>query len=66
MKLALLDRAGVNASDLVRAQRDQLAPDRRRRWMSGCGRRRECERIVIAWRREAMSATLRFLDALDA
>ena len=64
MKLALLDRAGANASDLVRAQRDQLAPiagglEERLRSAEGS------ERTVMLWRREAISATLRFLDALE-
>jgi DNA-binding PadR family transcriptional regulator len=65
VKLALLDRAGADASDLVRAQRDQLAPiagalEERLRSAEGP------ERTVMLWRREAISATLRFLDALDA
>jgi DNA-binding PadR family transcriptional regulator len=65
VKLALLDRAGVNANDLVRAQRDQLAQiagglEERLRSAEGP------ERTVMLWRREAISATLRFLDALDA
>jgi hypothetical protein len=64
VKLALLDRAGANASDLVRAQRDQLAPiagglEERLRSAEGS------ERTVMLWRREAISATLRFLDALE-
>jgi PadR family transcriptional regulator AphA len=65
VKLALLDRAGADASDLVRAQRDQLAPiagglEERLRSAEGP------ERTVMLWRRELISATLRFLDALDA
>ena len=65
MKLALLDRAGTDASDLVRAQRDQLTPiagglEERLRSAEGPGR------TVMLWRRETISATLRFLDALDA
>jgi DNA-binding PadR family transcriptional regulator len=64
VKLALLDRAGANASDLVRAQRDELAPiagglEERLRSAEGS------ERTVMLWRREAISATLRFLDALE-
>ena len=64
MKLALLDRAGADASDLVRAQRDQLAPiagglEERLRSAEGP------ERTVMLWRRESISATLRFLDALE-
>jgi DNA-binding PadR family transcriptional regulator len=65
VKLALLDRAGADASDLVRAQRDLLAP------IAGGLEERlrsaeEPERTVMLWRRETISATLRFLDALDA
>jgi DNA-binding PadR family transcriptional regulator len=65
VKLALLDRVGADASDLVRAQRDQLAViagalDKR------LGAAEGMERILITWRREQMSASLRFLDALDA
>jgi DNA-binding PadR family transcriptional regulator len=64
VKLALLDRAGADASDLVRAQRDQLAPiagGLEKRLRSAVGP----ERTVMLWRRETISATLRFLDALD-
>jgi DNA-binding PadR family transcriptional regulator len=65
VKLALLDRAGADAGGLVRAQRGQLAPiaaalDERLRSAEGH------DRTVMLWRREAMSAALRFLDALDA
>jgi PadR family transcriptional regulator AphA len=65
VKLALLDRAGADASGLVRAQREQLVPiacrlEERLRAAEGS------ERTVMLWRREAMSATLRFLDSLDA
>jgi hypothetical protein len=64
VKLALLDRAGADASDLVRAQRDQLAPitgalEERLRLAEGP------ERTVMLWRPEAVPATLRFLDALQ-
>jgi DNA-binding PadR family transcriptional regulator len=64
VKLALLDRAGADASDLVRAQRDQLAPiagGLEERLLSAEGP----ERTVMLWRRESISATLRFLDALE-
>jgi DNA-binding PadR family transcriptional regulator len=65
VKLALLDRAGADAGGLVRAQKDQLKPiagrlDDRLRSAEGPAR------TVMLWRREAISATLRFLDALDA
>jgi PadR family transcriptional regulator AphA len=65
VKLALLDRAGADAGGLVQAQRDQLAPiagGLEERLQSAEG----SERTVMLWRREAMSATLRFLDALDS
>ena len=63
MKLALLDRAGTDASGLVRAQRDRLAViagalDERLDAAEGM------ERTVIMWRREQLSAAMRFLDAL--
>jgi PadR family transcriptional regulator AphA len=65
VKLALLDRAGADAGGLVRAQRDQLAVlvralDER------LGAAEGMERVLIAWRREQMSASIRFLDALGA
>ena len=65
VKLALLDRVGADAGGLVRAQRDQLAV------IAGAlderlGAAEGMERILITWRREQMSASLRFLDALDA
>jgi hypothetical protein len=65
VKLALLDRAGADAGALVRSQRDQLAPiavGLEERLGSAAGP----ERTVMLWRREVISATLRFLDALDA
>jgi DNA-binding PadR family transcriptional regulator len=65
VKLALLDRAGADAGGLIRAQRDQLAviPGALEERL---GTAEGMERTVMLWRREAMSATLRFLDALDA
>jgi hypothetical protein len=65
VRLALLDRAGADAGDLVRAQRGQVAPiaaalDERLRSVEGH------ERTVMLWRREAMSPALRFLDAADS
>jgi DNA-binding PadR family transcriptional regulator len=65
VKLALLDRSGADAGGLIRAQLDQLASiagglEERLRSAEGP------ERTVMLWRREAISATLRFLDALDA
>ena len=65
VRLALLDRAGADADGLVRAPRDQLtviarALDER------LGAAEGMERTLITWRREQMSASIRFLDALDA
>jgi PadR family transcriptional regulator AphA len=62
-KLVLLDRAGADSGGLVRAQRDQLAV------IAGAlderlGAAEGIERTVITWRREQMSAAMRFLDAL--
>jgi PadR family transcriptional regulator AphA len=53
VKLALLDRAGADVSDLVRAQRDQLVPiagglEERLRSAEGP------ERTVMLWRRESI------------
>jgi DNA-binding PadR family transcriptional regulator len=65
VKLVLLDQSWADAGGLVRAQRDQLAP------IAGGpgGRLRSAggpERTAVLWRREAMSAMLRSVDALDA
>jgi PadR family transcriptional regulator AphA len=65
VKLALLDRAGVDPADLLRAQRDQFAPiadalaSQKR---TGRG----YDHVLAVWRHESVSATLRFLDALLA
>jgi DNA-binding PadR family transcriptional regulator len=63
VKLALLDRAGADPADLLRAQHAQLAPiaaalDDRLDSAEGF------DRTLTLWRRETMSATLRFLSAL--
>ena len=65
VKLALLDRAGVDPRDLLRAQRGQLAPiaaalASEMRTATGY------DRVLAVWRHESVSATLRFLDALLA
>jgi hypothetical protein len=59
----VLDRTGANASGLVRAQRElvPIAAGLEERLRSAEG----SERTVMLWRREAISATLRFLDALE-
>jgi hypothetical protein len=57
--------AEADASDRVQAQRDQLTPiagGLQERLRSAEGP----ERTVMLCRRETISATLRFLDALDA
>ena len=65
VKLALLDRAGVDSRDLLRAQRDELAPvaaalASQMRIATGY------DRMLAVWRHESVSGTLRFLDALLA
>ena len=65
VKLALLDRAGVDPGDLLRAQRGQLAP------IADALAGQACtavgyDRVLAVWRHESVSATLRFLDALLA
>jgi len=65
VKLALLDRAGRDPQPLLDAQRELLVPvgvalkDRLAR-ASGF------DRTLILWRSETISATLRFLDAIQA
>jgi len=65
VKLALLDRAGADAGGLVRSQRDQLAVIARA-LDEQLGAAEGMEPILIMWRREQMSASIRFLDVLDA
>ena len=65
VKLALLDRAGVDPRDLLGAQRGQLAPvaaalASQMRTATGY------EHVLTVWRHESVSGTLRFLDALLA
>lgn len=65
VKLALLDRAGMDPRDLLQAQRVQLAPiaDALASEMhTATGH----DYVVGRWRHESVSATLRFLDALLA
>jgi DNA-binding PadR family transcriptional regulator len=65
VKLALLDRAGVDPWDLLRAQRRQLAPisDALANEMhTATG----YSHVLALWRHESVSATLRFLDSLLA
>ena len=64
VKLALLERAGTDPSPLLGAQRDQLRPVSEgllQQLSSATG----FDRTVILWRYETVTATLRFLDALQ-
>jgi DNA-binding PadR family transcriptional regulator len=62
LKMALLDRTSADPGDLVRAQRGQLAP------IAGAlvgqiPASARFDRVLLQWRYESVSATLRFLDA---
>jgi PadR family transcriptional regulator AphA len=64
VKLALLDRSGIDPRDLLQAQLARLRPvaaalDERLRSSTGF------EHTLVLWRHEAMTATLRFLEALS-
>lgn len=63
VKLALLDRAGVDPTDLLRAQRGQLAPIAD----ALAGQTHTAvgyDHVLAVWRHESISATLQFLDTL--
>jgi DNA-binding PadR family transcriptional regulator len=65
VKLALLDRAGADPADLLRAQRGQLVPiadalGSEMRAAAGY------DRVLAVWRHESVLAVLRFVDALLA
>jgi PadR family transcriptional regulator AphA len=63
VKLALLDRAGIDARELLIAQRALLVPladGLRDRLATATG----FDRTLLLWRYETASATVRFLDAL--
>lgn len=65
VKLALLDRLGVDSQPLLAAQRDQLAPIAialQERLAEAAG----FDRTLILWRYETVSAALRFLAAAAA
>jgi PadR family transcriptional regulator AphA len=65
VKLALLDRAGISPADLLQAQHTQLQPIAD----ALAGRLAAAdgfERILLLWRYETISATIRFLDAVSA
>jgi len=64
VKLALLDRAGTSPAGLLEAQHAQLQPIAD----ALAGRLAAAdgfERILLLWRYETISATIRFLDALS-
>jgi PadR family transcriptional regulator AphA len=65
IKLALLDRSGIDSRDLLQAQLATLLPvaaalDDRLRGTTGF------EHTLVLWRHEAMTATVRFLETLTA
>jgi DNA-binding PadR family transcriptional regulator len=65
VKLALLDRSGADPRPLLDAQREQLIPVAqalRARLSMVTG----FDRTLVLWRSETISATLRFLDALQS
>jgi DNA-binding PadR family transcriptional regulator len=62
LKLALLDRAGADPRDLLRAQHSQLAPIADA--LAGqIPATTGFDQVLLQWRYESVSATLRFLDA---
>jgi hypothetical protein len=63
-KLLLTQRAGMDASDLIRRQREVVEPQAReldRRLASADG----FDAVLLRWRVEASAAALRFLDGLE-
>jgi DNA-binding PadR family transcriptional regulator len=65
VKLALLDRTGIDPQPLLATQREHLAPladSLRARLGDATG----FDRTLALWRYETVSATIRFLDALSA
>lgn len=62
MKIALLDRACADPRDLLRAQRSQLAPIADA-LVGQIPATTGFDQVLIQWRHESVSATLRFLDA---
>jgi DNA-binding PadR family transcriptional regulator len=65
LKMALLDRGGAGPDELVRAQRSQLAPIADA-LVGQIPATTGFEQVLLQWRYESVSATLRFLDALLA
>jgi len=65
LKMALLDRVGADPQDLLRAQRSQLAPIASA--LAGqISAATGFDQVLLQWRYESVSATLRFLDTLLA
>ena len=65
VKVALLDRAGADPRELLRAQHERLAPVAD--GLAGqVSTTTGSDHIVALWRHESVCATLRFLDALLA
>ena len=64
VKLALLDRAGASPDALLEAQHIQLQPiaDALAERLAAA---EGFERVLLLWRYETISATIRFLDALS-
>jgi hypothetical protein len=63
--MALLDRVGADPQDLLRAQRSQLAPIASA--LAGqISAATGFDQVLLQWRYESVSATLRFLDTLLA
>jgi DNA-binding PadR family transcriptional regulator len=62
VKLALLDRAGADPADLLRAQRGRLAPVNAA-LASEMHTTTGYDHVLAIWRHRSVSVTLRFLDA---
>jgi PadR family transcriptional regulator AphA len=66
VKLALLDRSGIDSRDLRQAQLARLRPVAAAALGERCRAATGFEHTLVLWRHEAMTATLRFLEALSA
>jgi hypothetical protein len=60
LSLALLDRSGIDSRELLQAQLARLLPVAAARLRATTG----FEHTLVLWRHEAMTATMRFLEAL--
>jgi len=65
LKLALLDRAGQDSTDLLRRQRSLLAPIAQA-MAADRPEQTGFDAILLAWRRATASATLSFLDDVSS